>query len=70
MEDLSVLTKFVNAFRPSFADVEGTGTYPDGLFAAALANQLKFDGASGLRTSYEKDYLAAKKLNEPLRPHS
>ncbi|WP_313200007.1 hypothetical protein [Rhizobium sp.] len=65
-----MLTKFVNAFRPSVADVEGTGTYPDGLFAAALANQLKFGAASGLRTSYEKDYLAAKKLNEPLRPHS
>jgi len=65
-----VLTKFVNTFRPPVVDVEGTGTYPDGLFAGAISSQAKFEGASGLRSSYEQDYLAAKKLNEPFRPYS
>lgn len=65
-----MLTKFVNAFRPPVVDIEGTGTYPDGLFAAAISAHAKFDGATGLRSSYEQDYMAAKKLNEPLRPHS
>lgn len=65
-----MLTKFANAFRSPVADMEGTGTYPDGLFAAAIAGQAKVDGSCGLRSSYEQDYLAAKKLNEPVRPHS
>lgn len=65
-----MLTKFVNSFRPPVVDVEGTGTYPDGLFAAAIASQARFDGPSGLRSSYEQDYLVAKKRNEPVRPHS
>lgn len=65
-----MLTKFVNAFRPSVTDVDGTGTYPDGLFAAAIAQQLQLDGTCSLRSSYGQDYLAAKKLKEPLRPHS
>ncbi len=65
-----MLTKFVNAFRPPVADIDGTGTYPDGLFAAVIAGQSKLDGSTGLRSSYEQDYLAAKKLNEPLRTHS
>lgn len=65
-----MLTKFVNAFRPSVVDAEGTGTYPDGLFAAVIARQPQFDGAAGLRSSYEQDYSVAKKLNEPVRPYS
>lgn len=65
-----MLIKFVNAFRSPVVDAEGTGTYPDGLFAAAIAGQMKFDGASGMRSSYEQDYLVAKKLKEPLRTHS
>jgi hypothetical protein len=69
MEDRTVLTKFVNAFRSPVVDAEGTGTYPDGLFAAAM-RQSKLDGTSGLRSSYEQDYLTAKKLDEPPRPHS
>lgn len=65
-----MLTKFVNAFRPSFADVEGTGTYPDGLFATSLARQGDADVGASLRMSYEQDYLAAKKLSAPPRSHS
>ncbi len=65
-----MLTKFVNAFRPSVADAEGTGTYPDGLFAAAISNQAKSDEASNMRSSYGQDYMLAKKLNNPLRAHS
>jgi hypothetical protein len=70
MEDRTVLTKFVNAFRSPVVDAEGTGTYPDGLFAAAMMRQSKLDGESGLRSSYGQDYLAVKKLDEPPRSHS
>lgn len=65
-----MLTKFVNAFRSPAVEAEGTGTYPDGLFAAAIAGQAKFDVATGMRSSYEQDYLIAKKLKEPLRTNS
>lgn len=64
-----VLNIFVNALRPSIMDTEGTGTYPDGLVAAALVRQGQ-DGVGSLRSSYGQDYLVAKKLNEPTRNHS
>jgi hypothetical protein len=65
-----VLTKFVNALRPSALDTEGTGTYPDGLFAAALMRQAPVEAGGSLRSSYGQDYLAAQKLKEPPRTHS
>jgi hypothetical protein len=65
-----VLSKFVNALRPSVIDVDGTGTYPDGLFAAAIARQADLDAGGSLRSSYGQDYLLAKKSDEPPRPHS
>jgi hypothetical protein len=65
-----VLTKFVNALRPSALDTEGTGTYPDGLFAAALTRQAQVDVSGSLRSSYGQDYIAAQKLKEAPHTHS
>ncbi|AYD00855.1 hypothetical protein [Neorhizobium sp. NCHU2750] len=65
-----MLSKFVNALRPSLVDIDGTGTYPDGLFAAALARQADLDASGSLRASYGQDYQVARKSNEPPRPHS
>lgn len=65
-----MLSKFVNALRPAVMDVEGTGTYPDGLFASALTRQADLDASGSLRSSYSQDYMAAKKSNQPPRPLS
>jgi hypothetical protein len=65
-----VITKIVNALRPSFSDAEGTGTYADGLFASALVRQGQVDIGSSLRSSYGQDYHTAQKLSEPPRAHS
>ncbi|WJH39839.1 hypothetical protein N7E02_24445 [Aliirhizobium terrae] len=65
-----MLIKFVNALRPAALDTEGTGTYPDGLFAAALMRQAQVETSGSLRSSYGQDYLAAQKFKEPPRTHS
>lgn len=65
-----MLTKFVNALRPSVAETEGTGTYPDGLYANSLIRQGQMDVTGSLRASYGQDYLVAKKLAELPRIHS
>jgi hypothetical protein len=70
MEEFAVLTKLVNALRQPVIDIEGTGTYPDGLFSAVISRRTDIDGIGSLRSSYEQDYLAAKKLNEAPRAHS
>jgi hypothetical protein len=65
-----VLIKFVNALRPAALDTEGTGTYPDGLFAAALMRQAQVETSGSLRDSYGRDYVLAQKLKEAPRSHS
>jgi hypothetical protein len=58
-----MITRTITVQRQPANEVEGTGTFADGIFPLTSAEQLAFDRDHGLRTSYGRDYLAARKLD-------
>ena len=57
-----MLTKIITVLRQPINEVEGTGTFADGIFPLIAAEQSAFDKGHSMRSSYERDYVTARKL--------
>lgn len=57
-----MIIKTITVQRQPTNEVEGTGTFADGIFPLTSAERFAFDRDHGLRSSYGRDYLAARKL--------
>jgi len=58
-----MIIKTITVQRQPANEVEGTGTFADGIFPLTLAEQLAFDKDHGLRSSYGRDCRAVRKLD-------
>ena len=59
-----MLTRIITVLRQPTNDFEGTGTFADGIFPLTLAEQCAFDNGHSMRSSYQRDYVTARKLEE------
>ena len=59
-----MITRIINVHRQAANEVDGTGTLADGVFPLTSGEQLAFDKDHGLRSSYGRDYLTIRKLEE------
>lgn len=57
-----MLTKIITVLRQPANEVEGTGTFADGVFPLTSAEQSAFDKGHSMRNSYERDYVTAREL--------
>jgi hypothetical protein len=59
-----MITRIINVHRQATNEVEGTGTFADGIFPLTSAEQSAFDKDHSLRSSYGRDYVTIRKLEE------
>lgn len=59
-----MLTKIMATLRQAALEQEATGTFADGAFPLTAAEQLAFDRQYSLRSSYGRDHLAARKIEQ------
>jgi hypothetical protein len=57
-----MLAKIISTWRWAGRDIDGTGTFADGVYPLTLSDQYAFDRDHGLRSSYGRDYTSASKL--------
>ncbi len=61
-----MLAKIISTWRFEARELDGTGTFADGVLALTLAEQYAADKEHGLRSSYGRDYTQARKLEDAL----
>ncbi len=65
-----MITKLITSQRRPATEIDGTGTFADGVFVLNSARQLAFDRDNGMRASYTRDYLLARQLDEAPAAHA
>ena len=59
-----MISRIITVQRQPANEGEGTGTFADGIFPLTSAEQSAFDKDHGLRASYSRDYIIARRLDE------
>jgi hypothetical protein len=62
--DTQMITKIITVLRQAANDFEGTGTFADGVFPLTVVEQSAFDKEHSMRSSYQRDYVAVRKLED------
>jgi hypothetical protein len=65
-----MITRLITVHRQPANEAEGTGTFADGIFPLTSAEQSAFDRDHGLRTSYTRDYVVVRRLDEAPRAYA